>query len=76
MALGINCKNFDFLDQPSNTDIDNAIKQLHSLGAVKTNGNCDELTQLGRNMAKFPLDPKFSKILLSAPEFQCLEEVS
>lgn len=75
LALGINCQKFDFLDKPSPASIDVAVTQLFALGALKS-ANSDELTMLGRNMSKFPLDPRFSKILLSAPEFECLEEVT
>lgn len=50
------------------------MEQLHALGALKSTEGV-ELTQLGKNMAKFPLDPRFSKLLLSAPDFDCLEEV-
>lgn len=74
LALGINCRKFDFLDKPSDKDIDNALRQLYQLGAIgKPNG--EDLTQLGRNMAKFPLDPRFSKMLLTASDFGCLDEV-
>lgn len=75
LAIGIDCETFDFIDAPPATAITNALKQLEFLGAVKT-GKVNELTPLGRNMAKFPLDPKYSKIILSAPSFECLEEVS
>lgn len=74
LALGINCRKFDFLDRPSDKDIENALKQLHQLGAI-TKPNGEELTQLGWNMSKFPLDPRFSKILLSSSDFGCLDEV-
>lgn len=74
MALGINCRKFDFLDKPSDDDLNNALKQLHQLGAV-TKSNGEELTPLGRNMSKFPLDPRFSKMLLCSSDFGCLEEV-
>lgn len=33
------------------------------------------LTSVGKKMSIFPIDPKFSKILLNGPEFGCLEEV-
>lgn len=75
LALGIDCEKFDFIDAPLPSAIENALKQLRLLGAVKIGKN-NELTQLGKNMAKFPLDPKYSKIILSAPNFGCLEEVS
>lgn len=76
MALGIDCRKFDFIDCPGPQSIDLALSQLTSLGAVISGKQTTELTELGRKMAKFPLDPKYSKILLTAPSFGCLEEVS
>lgn len=75
MALGIDCRKFDFIDCPDAQSIEMAINQLVALGAVNC-GKHAELTEAGRKMAKFPLDPKYSKILLTAPSFGCLEEVS
>lgn len=75
LAIGIDCKKFDFIDSPDEQSIELALNQLLTLGAVST-GKQTELTELGRKMAKFPLDPKYSKILLMAPTFGCLEEVS
>lgn len=43
-------------------------------GAIH-NENNPELTVLGKKMTAFPIDPKYSKILLCAPEYNCLEEV-
>lgn len=74
LAMGVDCENFDFIDAPSPTAIENALKQLKLLGAIKSHKN--ELTRIGKMMAKFPLDPKYSKMLLTAPSFGCLEEVS
>lgn len=74
LALGIDCEKFDFINAPPVTATTNALRQLEFLGAIKIS-KTNELTQLGRNMAKFPLDPKYSKIILSAPSFGCLEEV-
>lgn len=74
LALGIDCKTFDFLDKPSPEAIDKAYKQLQLLGAIKADART-ELTTLGRQMSQFPLDPKFSKLLLTAPTFGCLEEM-
>lgn len=75
MALGIDCKKFDFIDSPDDHSIELAINQLIALGAINS-GKQTVLTDCGRKMAKFPLDPKYSKILLTAPSFGCLDEVS
>lgn len=32
-----------------------------------------QLTEMGRQMARFPLDPRFSRMLLAAPAYGCLE---
>lgn len=74
MAIDIDCRKFDFIDCPNAQSIEIAINQLIALGAVSFE-NQSELTEIGKKMAKFPLDPKYSKILLSAPSYGCLEEV-
>lgn len=33
-----------------------------------------QLTTLGRTMARFPLDPRFTKVILASVEHRCLEE--
>lgn len=74
MKIGIDCKKFDFIDCPNVLAIDLALNHLIALGAVYP-GKHPELTELGRKMAMFPLDPKYSRILLTAPSYGCLEEV-
>ncbi|KAI8119400.1 hypothetical protein FF38_09927 [Lucilia cuprina] len=75
LALGIDCKSFDFLDRPSPEAMDTAYRKLESLGAVRNAATVPELTPLGRQMAQFPLDPQYSKLLLAAPQFGCMEEM-
>lgn len=75
LALGIHALNFDFLDKPPMEAVVAAFENLKQLGAIEDqNGSDVNLTPLGRKMAKFPLDPRFSKILLSAQQYGCLEE--
>ncbi|XP_060603694.1 ATP-dependent RNA helicase DHX33-like isoform X1 [Ruditapes philippinarum] len=74
-AMGIqDVVNFDFMDKPSSEAILNAIEQLKLLGALE---NTEEikLTQTGKQMAEFPLDPRMSKVILSAKHYKCLEEI-
>lgn len=75
LALGVNCRSFDFLDRPSPEAIEVAYCKLESLGAIQNTSNTPELTPLGRQMAQFPLDPQYSKLLLAAPQFGCMEEM-
>ncbi|XP_062561030.1 ATP-dependent RNA helicase DHX33-like [Armigeres subalbatus] len=74
LALGIDCREFDFLDKPPAVAIESALEELSALDAIIGN-NTPVLTQLGRKMAKLPLDPKYAKIVLSAPDFGCFDEI-
>ncbi|XP_058464732.1 ATP-dependent RNA helicase DHX33 [Malaya genurostris] len=74
LALGIDCRDFDFLDKPPIDAVDSALQELKDLGAILST-ETPALTTFGRKMSKFPLDPKYAKIVLSAPEFGCLEEI-
>lgn len=73
MALHIDCNTFDFIDEPKQQSIELAINQLIALGAVNPSKHT-ELTEIGKKMAKFPLDPMYSKILLTAPSYGCLDD--
>ncbi|XP_057329367.1 ATP-dependent RNA helicase DHX33 isoform X2 [Microplitis mediator] len=72
LAIGIDITTFDFMDKPPKEAIDVAISCLERLGAVK--GYPPHLTTLGRTMSLFPLDPRFTKVLLASVEHQCLDE--
>lgn len=43
-------------------------------GAIDSEAN-PKLTILGKKMSAFPIEPKYSKVLLIAPEYNCLDEV-
>lgn len=75
LALGIHAAQFDFIDKPPKDAIAAAFEQLVALGAVESAGST-ALTGLGKKMVQFPLDPRFSKVLLAAPELNCLDEVT
>ncbi|XP_017769739.1 PREDICTED: putative ATP-dependent RNA helicase DHX33 [Nicrophorus vespilloides] len=73
LALGIHAMRFDFMDKPPKDAVRAAFEQLKRLEAINDIDKSD-LTPLGKNMAQFPLDPRFSKVLLSAQNYGCLEE--
>lgn len=75
LALGIDCKSFDFIDRPSPEAMEAAYRKLESLGAIRNATTVPELTALGRQMAQFPLDPQYSKLILAASQFGCMEEM-
>lgn len=56
-----NLLEFDFMDAPPEDNLLNSMYQLWMLGALDNIGN---LTELGRKMVEFPLDPPLSKLLI------------
>ncbi|XP_065210257.1 ATP-dependent RNA helicase DHX33-like [Planococcus citri] len=74
LAMGKNPRTFDFIDKPDEAIIVEAMQDLNDLGAV-VKQEIPRLTTCGEKMAELPLDPKYSKILISAVEFNCLDEI-
>jgi HrpA-like RNA helicase len=58
-------KTFKFIDAPSRDSLLRSHEQLFALGALSNDG---QLTQLGKKMARLPLDPGWSKCLIVADE--------
>ncbi|GAW81615.1 pre-mRNA-splicing factor ATP-dependent RNA helicase PRP16 [Plasmodium gonderi] len=63
---------FDFIDIPSRESIINSLHELWILGAINNEGN---LTDIGKKMILFPLDPPLSKIVIYSEKFECTKEV-
>eukprot|EP01069_Polyplicarium_translucidae_P000234 Polyplicarium_translucidae@DN1132_c0_g1_i1.p1 len=63
---------FDFMDPPPPEALKNALELLYALRSLDDKG---ELTEVGKKMAQFPLDPMFSKMIIQAGEFKCVDEV-
>ena len=63
---------FDFMDPPAPETMMRALELLNYLGALDDEGT---LTEDGKKMAEFPLEPQLSKVLLSAPRFNCVNEI-
>ncbi|KAF9610914.1 hypothetical protein IFM89_025724 [Coptis chinensis] len=60
------------MDPPSPQALISAMEQLYSLGALNDEGL---LTNLGKKMADFPLDPPLSKMLLASVDLRCSDEI-
>ena len=52
-----------------------SINRTMSLSSFKMKLFIFQLTNLGRKMARFPLEPRFSKTLLKSPGFDCGEDM-
>ena len=72
LELGLgDVRQFPFVDPPDPKMVRDGFRLLTELGAVDGNA---KLTPLGRAMAKLPVDPKLSRILLDAASRDCLNE--
>jgi ATP-dependent helicase HrpA len=64
---------FPFLDPPPRKAIADGYALLHELGAVD---EAQALTDVGRQLAQLPVDPRIGRMLLAAHRLDCLREVT
>lgn len=62
---------FDFMDPPAPETLMRALELLNYLGALDDDGN---MTDIGKQMSEFPLDPQFAKVLMMSVKFKCTGE--
>jgi len=67
---------FPFLDKPSARSIKDGFDLLVELGAVAKEATDYTLTPMGRSMARMPLDPRISRMMLEASREGCPDEVA
>ncbi len=63
---------FGFLDPPDARSIRDGVRLLQELGAFDSAG---ALTDVGRRLARLPLDPRIGRMILAAEEENCVREV-
>jgi len=63
---------FDFMDPPAPETLMRALEQLNYLGALDDDGN---LTDVGKMMSEFPLDPQLAKMIIASPKYKCSNEI-
>jgi len=72
-AMGIHdVVHFDFMEAPDKTRLVKSLRLLFLLGAVDIDGH---LTDLGRLMGEFPLEPQFSRCLIEGERLGCIGDV-
>ncbi|BDT67502.1 hypothetical protein os1_16780 [Comamonadaceae bacterium OS-1] len=71
LHLGV-VDDFPFLERPSSRAIADGYQLLNELGAVD---DANELTAMGKELAKLPLDPRVGRMILEARDRQALDEV-
>ena len=64
--------NFDYIDIPPKEILIRALEQLYALGALNEEGI---LTEIGKNMSLFPMNPCLSKIIITSVEYKCLDQI-
>ncbi|WP_066567654.1 ATP-dependent RNA helicase HrpA [Snodgrassella sp. CFCC 13594] len=65
-------QDFPFLEAPEQRYINDGYQVLLELGAVDER---NRLTTMGEQMARLPVDPKISRMLLAAKRLQCVAEM-
>jgi len=63
---------FPFIEPPTPRMIADGYQLLAELNAIDENR---QLTQLGRELARLPLDPKIARLLVAGRQYQCLSEI-
>jgi ATP-dependent helicase HrpA len=72
-ALGLSeVERFPFLDPPAPRMIADGYQLLAELGAVD---EANALTDMGRRLARLPIDPRVARMILAAGQEHCLAEV-
>jgi ATP-dependent helicase HrpA len=75
MALGLgDITSFPFIEPPDRRTIKDGLTLLFELGAI-TAAIDGQLTDLGRRLARLPLDPKLGRMVLAAEANGCVKEV-
>ena len=75
LKLG-NISAFPFIDKPSPRSIKDGFDLLVELGAIIRKKGQPVLTHRGRMMAKMPIDPKISRMILEAERNGCVYDVA
>ena len=77
-AAGLgNVEAFPFIDAPDTRSIRDGVALLDELGAIRAGdeGTRSWLTDVGRKLARIPVDPRLGRMLLAAHGNVCLDEV-
>ncbi|WP_407446379.1 DUF3418 domain-containing protein [Fibrobacter sp.] len=72
-SLGLELENFPFLQPPPNSAFRGAYKTLFELGALTADNASGQVTKLGREMTRLPMDVALSAVLLRARDAGVLQ---
>ncbi|WP_434532980.1 ATP-dependent RNA helicase HrpA [Alteromonas arenosi] len=75
LSLGLgDIERFPFVQAPDSRNINDGFLLLEELQAISSRAN-PKLTSLGRNLAAFPIDPRYARMVLAAGSFDAVYEV-
>ncbi len=76
LKLG-NIEKFPFIDKPDRQFIKDGYRLLHEIGAIVEHSKKHhvQITPIGKQIAKFPLDPRLAKMLVSGAKLNVLREI-
>jgi ATP-dependent RNA helicase DHX8/PRP22 len=63
---------FDFMDPPPKASLIRALELLYALQALDSSG---KLTNLGRNLARLPVDPMYARCIIMSAELKCAQDI-
>ncbi|HPA78394.1 MAG TPA: ATP-dependent helicase HrpB [Kiritimatiellia bacterium] len=66
-------RGFPWLDSPGEKALEQAETLLHDLGALGRDGR---LQPMGRRMVRFPVHPRYSRMLLTANDYECVRQAA
>ena len=74
-SLGIRkASTFDWLDKPDREAIERAEELLRVLGALSLgDASGSDLTPIGRRMMRLPMHPRYSRMLIEAAKYDCVQ---
>lgn len=68
-----NLDTFPWFEKPDAHTLEKSLELLHDLGALDSAGN---LTCTGAAMARFPLHPRYARMMIAANELGCLRQIA
>ncbi len=68
---------FPFVEPPDKRNVQAGVQLLEELGAlsVSTSSTNENLTKVGRRLARLPIDPRLARMILEAERLGCVREV-
>ncbi|MGC4034084.1 MAG: ATP-dependent RNA helicase HrpA [Tepidisphaeraceae bacterium] len=65
-------ENFPFLDPPDGKQVRDGLATLHEIGAIDDR---DELTEIGKRLARLPVDVRIGRMIVGGQDEGCLDDV-